>query len=208
MDLVLVRHPETNAQKGTCYGRVDFPLKEPVRKTTIETFASLRFPYSHCVASPLPRAKALAEDLLLYHSESQTKAMSNGPESNSIQATNLLFDPRLQEMDFGDWDGKLWDELPKRETMLWMADFVNRKTPNGEAFTDVIARTKSFLEDWSSNGNKRQEAESLAGKKLDKLLVVAHSGSIRAILCQLDEIPFDKAFEEKIEFGSVRVRKL
>lgn len=202
MELVLVRHPETSAPKGTCYGTKDFPLLEPVRNTTVRSYPELKFPYPILLASPLPRARSLAEDLISYNSEIQTKA------GLKLEPTSLFYDERLQEMDFGDWEGKLWNELPKRETMLWMADFVNRKTPNGEAFTDLIERTKQFLNDWRSQGKKRQEAEFQLKSPLGGLLVVAHSGSIRAILCQLDGIPFDKAFEEKIEFGSVRIREI
>lgn len=192
MDLYLVRHPETIAPKGTCYGRTDFPLKYPVEDTAHSTFSYLPPNFDHFLSSPAPRALKLAHALLLKYNPNQT------PSELTINTDN-----RLLEMDFGDWDGKLWEDIPRKETIPWMKDFVNARTPNGEAFTDLIHRVDLFLNDWKRNGASREQWEETNKQKLESIIVVCHSGPIRAILCRMHGIPHEEAFKSPVEFGSV-----
>ena len=39
---------------------------------------------------------------------------------------NLLEEERLAEMNFGEWEGHLWDNVPKSAIDLWTKDFNNR----------------------------------------------------------------------------------
>ncbi|ABZ95315.1 Phosphoglycerate mutase [Leptospira biflexa serovar Patoc strain 'Patoc 1 (Ames)'] len=192
MDLYLIRHPETIAPKGTCYGRTDFPLKYPVEDTAETTFAHLPPNFDHLVVSPAPRAVKLANALLSKYN----------PNENAYH-TQLNRDERLLEMDFGDWDGKLWEEIPRKDTIPWMKDFVNARTPNGEAFTDLIKRVDQFLDDWKTHGALRENWEKTNKQKLNVMIVVCHSGPIRAILCRLQGIPHEEAFKSPVDFGSV-----
>lgn len=192
MELYLIRHPETIAPKGTCYGRTDFPLKYPVEDTADSTFSYLPPNFDHFLSSPAPRAKKLANALLSKYNPNQNP---------SELAFNT--DERLLEMDFGDWDGKLWEEIPRKETIPWMKDFVNARTPNGEAFTDLIRRVDLFLEDWKPNGFLKEKWELEQQRTLNTIIVVCHSGPIRAILCRIKGIPHEEAFKSPVEFGSV-----
>lgn len=192
MELYLIRHPETIAPKGTCYGRTDFPLKYPVEDTADSTFSYLPPNFDHFIASPAPRAVKLANALL-------SKYIPNQNRMDIVMHT----DERLLEMDFGDWDGKLWEEIPRKETIPWMKDFVNARTPNGEAFTDLIQRVDLFLEDWKPNGILKQKWEEKNNQKLNSIIVVCHSGPIRAILCRINGTPHEEAFKSPVDFGSV-----
>lgn len=192
MELYLVRHPETTAPKGLCYGRSDYPLKYPVEDTGKKTKADLPESFDHMVVSPAPRAQKLASFLLSDY------------QLTSSSYKNYETDERIKEMDFGDWENKYWDDLPKKETMPWMKDFVNRRTPNGEAFTDLITRVSNFLEDWKPNGSKNKEWSKEMNRELSRLIVVCHSGPIRALLCLKNKTPFEEAFKMPIEFGSVQ----
>lgn len=187
MLIYLIRHPETSAPNKTCYGKTDFPLKAPVKDTSKIVLPHIPKNFPLILSSPLGRAHALAEDL------------AQNLEIRPVLET----DPRLEEMNFGDWDGQAWESLPKKETMLWMSDFVNRRAPNGESFQDVIDRTSTWLNDWCQGGALRSYWEEKVGK-LDCLPVVTHSGAIRAILCRLLNTPPNAAFENSIAFGSVR----
>lgn len=192
MDLYLIRHPETIAPKGTCYGRTDFPLKYPVEDTAHSTFSYLPPNFDHFLSSPAPRAVKLAKALLSKYNPNQISS-----------ELPLQTDERLLEMDFGDWDGKLWEDIPRKETIPWMKDFVNARTPNGEAFTDLIYRVDLFLEDWKVSGPSREKWEDMNKQKLNEMIVVCHSGPIRAILCRMYGIPHEDAFKSPVEFGSV-----
>lgn len=192
MDLYLIRHPETIAPKGTCYGRTDFPLKYPVEDTADSTFSYLPPNFDHFIVSPAPRAVKLANALLSKYN----------PNQNPLDL-EIHTDERLLEMNFGDWDGKLWEEIPRKETIPWMKDFVNARTPNGEAFTDLIQRVDMFLEDWKPNGILKQKWEKKNNQILNSMIVVCHSGPIRAMLCRINGIPHEEAFKSPVDFGSV-----
>lgn len=191
MDLYLIRHPETIAPKGTCYGRTDFPLKYPVEDTANSTFPHLPPSFDLFLSSPAPRALKLSSALLTKYNLSP------------VEHSQIPTDERLWEMNFGDWDGKLWEEIPRKETIPWMKDSVNAKTPGGESFTDLIFRMDSFISDWKAGGNLRIHWEKTNNKPLDSLIVVCHSGPIRAALCKQFGTPYEEAFKSPVDFGSV-----
>ncbi len=169
MEVYLVRHTETICEKGICYGQSDVELLSPYLpqferiKTQIPAGAKV---YS----SPLTRCVTLAE----YLSE-----------------TAIQQDVRLMEMDFGDWEMKLWEAIPKDDFEPWMNDFVNVQVPNGEAFTDLFHRVEDFLtNELRENTNK-------------PIVIVAHAGVIRSILCSVTQLPLKDAFQNKVDFGAV-----
>ncbi|MCW7468608.1 histidine phosphatase family protein [Leptospira kanakyensis] len=196
MDLYLIRHPETTAPKGTCYGRTDFPLKYPVEDTADSTFSYLPSTFDLFLSSPAPRALKLSAALLSKYNFSPT------------DHSQIPTDERLWEMNFGDWDGKLWEDIPRKETVPWMKDFVHAKTPGGEAFTDLIFRMDSFVNDWTKDGTSRINWEKTNNKSLNSLIVVCHSGTIRAALCKQHGIPYAEAFKSPVDFGSVHKLEL
>ncbi|WP_348810707.1 alpha-ribazole phosphatase [Flavobacterium maritimum] len=108
-----------------------------------------------------------------------------------VSETSIITDSRLMEMDFGDWEMTNWDLIPSDDFTPWMNDFVNVRVPNGEAFTDVFDRVVDFLEN---------ELERNTSKPI---VIVAHAGVIRSILCKISELPLKDAFQNKVDFGSV-----
>ncbi|PJZ47361.1 histidine phosphatase family protein [Leptospira brenneri] len=196
MDLYLIRHPETTAPKGTCYGRTDFPLKYPVEDTADSTFSYLPPNFDYFLSSPAPRALKLSSALLTKYNLKPTNH------------SEIPTDERLWEMNFGDWDGKLWEDIPRKETIPWMKDFVNARAPGGEAFTDLIHRVDSFIDDWKKDGTLRLEWERKKEKSLTSLIVVCHSGPIRAVLCKENGTPYEEAFKSPVDFGSVHKLEL
>jgi alpha-ribazole phosphatase len=79
-------------------------------------------------------------------------------------------DDKLREQAFGDWEGARWEDIPVRESKTYWRDPARNRMPNGESFTDVIARvgaTVDRLNDDHRGGN---------------VVAVAHAGSIRAAI--------------------------
>lgn len=99
-------------------------------------------------------------------------------------------DDRLKEMNFGDWELKNWNEIPPEELNPWMEDFVNIKVSNGESFIELHERVIDFLSDKIQNINQ-------------PVVIVAHAGIVRSILCHYSSLPLKNAFENKVEFGQV-----
>lgn len=153
MELHLIRHPRPDVAPGVCYGRTDLGLAE----SAIEVAARLRpqLP-EHFVlhASPLQRARLLAEAL-----------------------GTPRIDARLQEMSFGDWEGRRFDEIGSAID-AWADDPLGFRAPGGESAREMGARVLSWLSDL-------QAAEASP----EPVVVVAHGGPLRVIVGHLLGLP-------------------
>lgn len=120
-------------------------------------------------SSPAPRCRALVEHL----------------------GWQTQYDPRLLELDFGDWEGRAWQDIPRAESEPWMADFVRRTPPNGESYAALQVRVVDFLRELQQQG-----AEHAA--------IVSHAGVIRAALAWLRNIPLEHSFQRiRVDYGEV-----
>lgn len=128
---------------------------------------------AHIFSSPLKRCSILAKHI-----------------QKNINAVSYQEDDRLKEMNFGDWELKNWNEIPPEQLNPWMEDFVNIQVSNGESFTELHSRVENFLSD------------QISEIKLP-VIIVAHAGIIRSILCHQTALPLKDAFENKVDFGEV-----
>jgi len=122
---VLVRHPAPLIEPGICYGRLDLPLHPDA---DVERMArdSLLAGSKHIWTSPSRRCRELAERIA------------------EVMGVPLYADPRLMELDFGEWEGKPWEEIPRADLDLWAADPLGFRAPNGESGSELIARLTDF----------------------------------------------------------------
>nr|WP_296052466.1 histidine phosphatase family protein [uncultured Blautia sp.] len=161
MLIYIVRHGLTEWNKlKKLQGVADVPLaKEGIllAEKTGEALKDVKFDI--CFTSPLSRARQTAECVL---------GDRNVP---------IIPDKRIQEINFGDLEGGCVRDAegnyidPQVETFF--RDPVNFKRPeNGEDIFDVIARTKDFWEEKTSD-------PSLADKTV---LVASHGCAVRALL--------------------------
>ena len=161
MLIYIVRHGLTEWNKlKKLQGAADVPLaKEGIllAEKTGEALKDVKFDI--CFTSPLSRARQTAECVL---------GDRNVP---------IIPDKRIQEINFGDLQGGCVRDAegnyidPQVETFF--RDPVNFKRPeNGEDIFDVIARTKDFWEEKTSD-------PSLADKTV---LVASHGCAVRALL--------------------------
>ncbi len=105
----------------------------------------------------------------------------------------LIVDKRLKELNFGDWEMKHWDDISKTpDAKKWFADYINIPCPNGESFAQLTERIKSFISD-------------LEQTKAENVLIITHSGPIRAFFTLINHRTPEKSFEIEIDYGSVSV---
>lgn len=167
MELYLIRHTETVCDKGICYGQADVDIREPY--LTIFEEIKKQLPSDVIVySSPLLRCKKMAEFI-----------------SNEI-----IFDERLMEMNFGNWELKNWDEIPTEEINPWMKNFVQVQVPNGESFQELYARILDFIQDLKVTSHS-------------KIAIVTHAGVIRSFLCYEQQLPLQNAFSNNVHYGEV-----
>ncbi|PJJ06988.1 alpha-ribazole phosphatase [Flavobacterium sp. 1] len=173
MEVYLVRHTETVCEKGICYGQSDVGICEP---------------YDIVFESILNQ---LPQDAVLYSSPLQRCAILAKNIQKNTKIDSIIEDSRLMEMNFGDWELKSWDDIPQEVLNPWMADFVNVRVPNGESFVDLNERVVDFL-------------ENEIPKEIEKpLIIVAHAGVIRSVLCKINNLPLQEAFKAPLDYGTV-----
>jgi alpha-ribazole phosphatase len=118
--IALVRHPPV-AGAGRCYGRTDLPLADPQSAVAL---AARLAPLGGIVwTSPATRCRAVAEALGAYR-----------------------VDDRLQELDFGAWENRPWDEVPRAALDCWAADPWGFTPPGGETGSALVARVTAFCD--------------------------------------------------------------
>ena len=173
MEVYLVRHTETVCEKGICYGQSDVGIREP---------------YSAVFENIL---KQLPQEAVLYSSPLQRCAILANHIKENTQIDSIIEDSRLMEMHFGDWELQKWDAIPQEVLNPWMEDFVTVNVPNGESFVDLDNRIRVFLND------------ELAKNHAKPIIIVAHSGVIRSILCKINNLPLQEAFKTPLDYGVV-----
>lgn len=123
MNLWLIRHAAPLIAPGTCYGILDVAADPGATREAALSLASA-LPHGirvHC--SPLRRCTQLLDALLTLRPD--------------LEATQ---DARLQEMDFGLWEGQRWDDIGKRELAAWTSSFANYAPGGGECVSQFMQR--------------------------------------------------------------------
>ncbi len=172
MEIYLVRHTITVAGTGICYGQTDLDIQEPALPQFEAIKSNLPLQEADIYSSTLKRCSLLATHL------ANTKEVKK--------------DPRLMELNFGDWENQKWSDMNTAEQKKWMGDFVNIPAPNGESFLQMYERITDFMDKelFKSNPDRKK-------------IIVTHGGVIRLFLCYLLEMPLKNAFKIPIDFGSV-----
>ena len=171
MEIYLIRHTTPNVEKGICYGQSDLDLASSWE----EEFKSItsKLPVKkNCkiVSSPLKRCALLAKRF----------------------GENIIFDNRLKELNFGNWELKPWDAIPEKDLNTWMENFVEAKVPNGESYTQLAARVYAFFDDLIDSS-----------EATETIIVITHASPIRAILSRLLKLQLKDSFNMKINYGDV-----
>lgn len=154
MRLHLVRHPQPLVDKSTCYGRSDIAVAPEM--------------LAQSAAQLLPQLRALPHDWPLVSSPLQRCAKLAHSLAQAMHRPVPQVDPRLQEMDFGQWELRPWDDIPWAEVEAWNADLAHYAPGGGETLTEVAGRM------W-------QAFDDLLATSAEGVIVICHAGSIRML---------------------------
>lgn len=86
-----------------------------------------------------------------------------------------IVDQRLCEINFGDFEGKTYEEISQlypNEAANWKKDWKSFCPPKGEPFIKFYLRVSDFFKEILDNN-------------VDNILIMAHSGVIKAIYCYI-----------------------
>lgn len=153
MKLWLLRHAQPLVAPGICYGRLDLAADaaataDCARRLALELPADIRVS-----ASPLQRCAQLAQALLTLRPDLACHT-----------------DARLQEMDFGHWEGRAWQDINRAELQAWTDDFAHYPAGgSGESVSAFMARVGAAF-----------DALDDASAPPRATLWITHAGVIRA----------------------------
>jgi alpha-ribazole phosphatase len=174
MLVYLIRHPQPIKARGQCYGRKDL-LVEHGAVTTAAAAVRGRIP------------PAVLSGATLFSS----------PMSRCLELARALADLRepivcddLSELNFGTWEGKSWDEVPRDELDAWAADVWQYRPGGGESAAMAAGRWRK----WSL---------ALQHRAVDAALAITHAGLIRVALACAGELSGAAFASFPIPFGSV-----
>jgi broad specificity phosphatase PhoE len=97
----------------------------------------------------------------------------------------LHFEPRLWELNFGEWEAVPWAEIGRDKSDFWAGDPWRIAPPGGETFAELHARVGAVL------------AEVAPGTAL-----VCHAGPIRVARMILTGAAFEAVFAEAVPYAS------
>lgn len=174
MHISVLRHTAVAVERGICYGRSDVPLADSFP----EELGAIRkrlpdVSYAGVYTSPSTRCAQLAREL----------------------SSDIIIDPRLAELDFGEWEMKPWDTITGPAAERWFADYYKNPAPGGESMKEMVARISAFL-------------ASIQSEAPEHVLVVTHSGVIRVFYYLLQHYVFDQLFSLDIGFGSLHTFRM
>jgi len=176
--LVLIRHTEVEASmSGRIYGRLD-PALSPTGREHAEVLAAWLRP---------ARIDAV-------HSSPSKRAQETAAPLARDRGLDVTLHPRLQDVDFGEWEGRSFEELERDEPDLyrsWMSEPTQTRFPGGEDFSEVKARVLAAL------GEIRSDASAAA--------LVAHGGVNRIILADALGLADENVFRLDQPLGAISV---
>ena len=89
-------------------------------------------------------------------------------------------------MDFGTWEGRAWNDIPRAELDAWAQDFLHARPHGGESVADLKARADQAVADLDpSQGD---------------ILLVTHAGIVRALFAKG---PDAHHFQTDIDYGGL-----
>jgi alpha-ribazole phosphatase len=172
--LILVRHcePQEDA-RGLCYGRLDIGLSGAGREHAQRLAEALaRHEWDAVYSSPRLRAR-------------ETAVAVN---------RDVVIDDDLREIDFGELEGRSYDEIAATDPELyraWMERPTTVRFPGGESFADLKVRALEALD-------RIRAAHEAA-------VVVTHGGVLRAGLAAWLGMPDEAIFRLDQRYGGVTI---
>lgn len=162
-ELILIRHGEVEAKwKKVCYGAMDVPLRADglAASQTLATRLASNVRPSAIYHSDLLRTRTLAKMLADAYS----------------QPIPIIADARLRERNYGQWQGRCWDEAyaSDPENFIGLIEAPDSyRPPAGETTSEMQNR----IVEWYG------ECISQYGST-DSIIAISHSGPIAALAGQ------------------------
>lgn len=146
----LVRHAQPLVDAGVCYGALDLAADPEATQAAARALAASLPQGVLLISSPLQRCERLTQVLCGLRPDLSYK-----------------MDDRLREMNFGQWEGVPWAEIPATALTAWTThDFWQHRFGGAESVAEVMARVASLWDEVAQTDEPR--------------VWITHAGVIRA----------------------------
>jgi len=149
MDLILVRHTRVAMPAGTCYGQLDVPLQQPAEPSFEQVQAGVVQVLARVLAG-LPDGHRVAPDRLLCSPLRRAAVLADALGATWALAAQA--DTRWMELNFGEWEGRPWEDIPRAQSDPWAADFYRLAPPGGETYAALCARVAAAMDEQAEAG--------------------------------------------------------
>lgn len=169
MKLYFVRHTAVDVPAGVCYGQTDVALKssfDTEAHAVLQQIKSIAF--DGVFTSPLSRCLKLAR---------------------YCGFDEAIIDPRLQELNFGAWEMRHWDEINDPNLLYWYNNYLTAKTTAGESFIDLYQRFCDFMDQLP--------------KTLTQVIIFTHGGIINCARVYAKTTTLETMFHDTPSYGSI-----
>ena len=102
----------------------------------------------------------------------------------------MRIEPRLQELNFGEGEGRRWKVFRDATSEAWARDPWTRRPPGGKTVAELLARV----------GELRAE---LLARMADRVALVTHAGVIRVWRGLTTGQSLPELWSEPVEFGGI-----
>ena len=178
--LLLVRHGDTALNSAERYwGRTDVELSENGLRQAERL-----------------RDRLAAEKIDTIYSSQLKRALVTAETITSGHGLEIIPCAELGEMNFGELEGMTFDDIHRlypEVVKMWRRGDPRLKCPGGESLEEFNRRVVQF----TTRLEKHEPQETI--------LIVAHSGSLRSLMCHLMDIRLERRWQFRLTFASLSI---
>lgn len=168
-EVMLMRHAEVHpSYRSICYGELDVPLSDEGHAASL------------CMAKEL--AESIMPSVIFHSGLSRTEMLAVAVAQHLPRFVPVVEDRRLRERNYGDWQGKTWDEVyrcdPNFHDLIYKP--ASYRPPGGESTTQMQARVVEWFNSVRGDFARAEQATILA---------ISHSGPIAALCGNQLQLP-------------------
>jgi len=176
MNIYLVRHGQTDRNKGIVYGDTNIELNE-----------------TGLLQADLVGKRLKSRQIQKIYGSDSKRAVQTAKAIRDYTGAALEIHSELREIDMGEWEGVHPDEVKITHTQYykeWIKHLTDMPYPGGECGNDVVCRIKGIIDE-------------ILSSSLENIVIVSHGGVIKILLSAFLQLPLEKRFFINIENCSI-----
>lgn len=207
--LYLVRHGQTegDATVKRYKGTIDVPLSDVgmqqsgelaryLKRVMGASVKSIQKSYLRIIHQHTETTFSTGPGTVIYSSNLSRAVDTAGIIAEEIKVKQVIVEPSFRERHFGIWEGMTFSEIREQypdQFASWAGNPVKYSPPEGESTLEVARRVTGCLN------------EIIATNRGANIVLVAHGGVNRVLLCHLLGIPYDHIFRIEQDNASVNI---